>query len=451
VFSPHFFYLCPLKLQNSSTLIRNYKALRITLLLIAAITTYSAINIRWGGDLRWMRIIQGDGRGYYGNLPAIFIYDLSYTFFWEVEDKKMTIPKYYYVKNTSGHNYNKYYLGTAIMQAPFFFMGHFVSWMADKPMDGYSKLYFKFIHLGGIFYAILGLWFLSRFLSFYKLKEWQIIVVILFTYFGTNLLYYSLLENSLSHVYSFALFSAFAFYGHKFFHHFRKRYIAYLGALLGLIVVVRPLNGIIIFALPLLAGSKEMLILGIEKLRKNALAISLGTLAGLLFVFAQLLVYKVGTGSWFINSYDQETFFNLTGSNIYPFLFSYKKGMFLYTPMYLFAMLMSFYFFAHNKLRFYSLLLFLWIVIYALSSWWQWWYGGSFSARVMVEYLPFYALALGYALTKIKNKYKKVAFLTLGTLITIFCIIQTIQAHYGLIHYVDMDKEWYWRVFLKLP
>ena len=393
-------------------------------MLIAAISTYSAVNIRWGGDTAWMRIIQGDGRGYYAHLPAIFIYDLSYKFYEEVEDAKLTIAKYNYTRATSERLYNKYYLGTAIMQTPFFLMGHFVSWLADKPMDGYSKLYFKFIHLGGIFYCVLGLWFLSRFLSYYKLKEWQIVLVILFTFFGTNLLYYTVLENSLSHVYSFALFSAFAFYGHKFFHHFRKRYIVYLGALLGLIVVVRPINGLIIFALPLLAGSKEMLLLALEKLRKNALALSLGVFGGLLFVFAQLLVYKIGTGNWIINSYLNETGFNFSGSHIYPFLFSYKKGMFLYTPMYLFAMLMSFYFYARNRLRFFSLFLFLWLVIYALSAWHQWWYGGSFSARVMVEYLPFYALPLGYALTKIKNKYKMAAFIALGVLISVVCIIQ---------------------------
>lgn len=411
-----------------------------------------AVNIRWGGDLKWMRIVQADGRGYYGNLPAIFIYDLSYNFFFDVEDQKMTCPKYVYMKFTKdGKAYNKYYLGTAVLQAPFFLMAHFTSYLAGEPMDGYSKLYFKFIHLGGIFYLVLGLWFLARFLSFYGIKEVYILLTIIFILFGTNLLYYGVYENSLSHVYSFFLMSAFAYYAHRFFYRFRKRQIIYLGALLGLIVIVRPINGIIIFSLPLIAGRVDMLKLGWEKIRTNPLAVSLGIIGGFVFIFMQLLVYKVGTGHWFIFSYENESGFIWSGANIYNFLFSYKKGLFLYTPMYLVSMILGFYFLPKNRFRYFALLGFLIFVIYMVSAWWQWWYGGSFSSRVMVEYLPFFALPIAFALNTIKNRYKLIGLLTLLIAITLLCILQTAQFHYGLIHFVDMDKEWYWRVFLKIP
>lgn len=427
------------------------KYLKHFLFIVSVIVLYMAVNIRWGGDEKWMRIVQADGRGYYGNLPAIFIYDLSYNFFYEVEDVKMTVPKYNYVRGFKDHMYNKYYLGTAIMESPFFLTAHLASHIFNKPTDGYSKLYFKFINISSIFYLILGLWFLGRFLRYYHINEITMLLILTFILFGTNLLYYSVYESSLSHVYSFSLFSAFAYYAHKFFHYFRKRYIIYLGAILGLVVVVRPINGILILSLPIFAGSTEMMKLAIEKIRINLFPLLLGVIAGSLFIFAQLLVYKIGTGHWFIYTYQHESGFDLDGRNFIPFLFSYKKGLFLYTPMYLISMLLGLFFLFKNKFRYLSWLLFLLFSIYILSSWHVWYYGGSFSSRVMVEFLPFFALPLGVALSKIKSLYGRIPLITLLVLTTIFCLFQMYQFDHGLIHYAEMTKEDYWRVFLLMP
>lgn len=429
-------------------MISRFKFLKIFFVLIAISSVYLAVNLRWGGDEKWMRIVQTDGRGYYGHLPAIFIYNLSYDFSYKIENEKV-FPKEYYVRHQDDYSFNKYYLGTAIMQSPFFLMAHFTSYLADKPMDGYSKLYFKFINLATIFYLVIGLWFMAKFMSLYRIKELYIIISLAAIFFGTNLFFYSIYESSMSHVYSFSLFSAFAYYAHLFFYRFRKRYIVYLGAIVGLIIIVRPINAVILLSLPFFAGRWDVLKLGFEKIRVNPLALSLGLFAGFFFIFLQLLEYKIGTDHWYIYTYTTEGGFDWSGKNIINFLFSYKKGAFLYTPMFLVAILLSIYSFKENKFRFIAWISFIFIAIYVLSAWTQWWYGGSFSSRVMVDFLPFFALPIGFGIQSIKTPWKKITIISLVALVIVLCLIQTYQYHTAIFHYVDMDKDWYWRVFLK--
>ncbi|MBN2747322.1 MAG: hypothetical protein JXR34_11405 [Bacteroidales bacterium] len=427
---------------------KNY--LRIFLFIITVIAIWIAVSSRWSGE-KWQQIVQADGRGYYGHLPAAFIYDFTYSFHLPVEIEKLEFDYVYIKPDKNGNFYNKYYVGTAVLQAPFFLIAHGVSYLADKPMDGYSKLYFKFFHLGGIFYLILGLWFLAKFLRNYSTNILHILLTLTFVYYGTNLFYYSLYESSLSHLYSFTLFSAFAYFAHRFYHNFRPWQIVVLGFLMGLIVIVRPINAIVILSLPLIAGSKETFFNGFKRLKTNPLMLSAGLLTGIAVIFIQLLEYKLGTGNWWIFSYTNESGFNWSGAHIIPFLFSYKKGLFLYTPMYLLIIFLSFKMLKINRFQFISWLFFVFVSIYVLSAWWQWWYGGSFSSRVMVEYLPFFALALILSFEFIKNMKIKGLIIGLLSIFTVICVIQTIQFHYGLIHFVDMDKDWYWRVFLKIP
>jgi putative copper export protein len=78
----------------------------------------------------------------------------------------------------------------------------------------------------------------------------------------------------------------------------------------------------------------------------------------------------------------------------------------------------------------------------------MWFYGGSFSTRVFVEYIPLFAILLGTAIHKIK-RYKK-SFHTVIILLIVLCQIQTYQYRYLQIHWSDMTKEKYWDVFLRI-
>ena len=86
-----------------------------------------------------------------------------------------------------------------------------------------------------------------------------------------------------------------------------------------------------------------------------------------------------------------------------------------------------------------------------LSAWWNWWYGGSFSSRVMIDFYVFPALLLGFLFKQIKGKIKIAALSLITVLMICLCQFQTYQYRYYLIHWENMTAEKYWDVFLKLP
>ena len=92
-------------------------------------------------------------------------------------------------------------------------------------------------------------------------------------------------------------------------------------------------------------------------------------------------------------------------------------------------------------------MLFLFLVIYILSSWWMWYYGGSFSQRVMIEYYIYFFIPFSMLLQKI-TFHKMATFLIIFLIIV--CQIQTYQYQRGYIHWSEMNKERYWNNFLRI-
>jgi hypothetical protein len=84
-----------------------------------------------------------------------------------------------------------------------------------------------------------------------------------------------------------------------------------------------------------------------------------------------------------------------------------------------------------------------------LSCWWNWWYGGSFGTRPMVEYLFIFAILLAYTLNNIKRHMKSV-FISLCFCCLLLCQAQTYQYRYYFIHWDEMNKERYWNVFMRV-
>ena len=89
------------------------------------------------------------------------------------------------------------------------------------------------------------------------------------------------------------------------------------------------------------------------------------------------------------------------------------------------------------------------VLVYVLSSWWNWWYGGSFSARPFVEYLPFFTIPMGLALQYLP-KFLHRGYVTILLLTVVLCQVQVYQARYYRIHYENMDRARYWEEFLRV-
>ncbi|MCK4699417.1 MAG: hypothetical protein KAT38_03765, partial [Bacteroidales bacterium] len=94
---------------------------------------------------------------------------------------------------------------------------------------------------------------------------------------------------------------------------------------------------------------------------------------------------------------------------------------------------------------------FLIINIYLVFSWWCWWYGGSFGARILVESYAFLSLPLAAVIQKISEKrriMRSVFIIIFGFLVWIN-LFQMRQYRISLLHWDSMSKKAYWGIFLK--
>ena len=424
---------------------------KITVIIIMLIMTIVTSNLNWGKS-SWVGIIESDGKGYYAYLPAIFIYnDLNFGFFDEIEKEKYYDKNLYYDYRSGAYGkvINKYYCGTALAELPFFIIAHTSVKLLGYDADGYSKTYPVFISIAALFYLFLGLLYLRYILGEYKISERNISITLMAAAFGTNLFYYTVGEAGMSHIYSFAFVSMFFYYVKKYFDLLQNKYIPVIAIILGIIILIRPINALILVAVPFAAGSYSSLKTGLQTMFQDKLRLGFSVLITIAIASVQLIIYKISTGHFFIDSYGEEEF-NFMSPHFFDILFSYKKGLFLYTPIFLISLTGGYFLWKSSKYEFYSLFGFLVFITYIFSSWWMWYYGGSFSSRVYVEYIPLFMILLAISLERIKVKSIKNLYLSLVVLLIIVCQIQTFQYRYFDIHWSEMNKEKYWDVFMRV-
>lgn len=423
---------------------------KISLFIVGLLLFWVSSNLNFGKE-HWRGVLESDAKGYYAYLPATFIYkDLNFGFFDSIEKNKYYDKNFFYDYRSyhNGKVIDKYYCGTAILEMPFFFAAHAVSKCSNVAADGFSKYYCLAINFSAIFYSLFGLFFLGKLLDFYKISEVNKSIVFLAITFGTNLFYYVVVEPGMSHVYSFALVSCFLYQAKKYIESFSLKRFFYMSILLGIIFLVRPLNLLILFAFPFLAGTKESLFLAFAAILKKIKWTFAALIVFLIISSIQLIIYKIASGSFFVYSYTGEGF-DFSSPHMVDILFSYRKGLFLYTPLYLLSLGGIYYFIKRSKWESIWVTILFFGLTYVFSCWHSWWYGGSFSSRVYIEFLPLFAISFAIFLTEIKTLGKKI-FLCLTFLLIIFNQIQTYQYRYNQIQWDGMTKEKYWDNFLRL-
>ena len=418
--------------------------------LVAIITIWTSSNMNWGGD-NYKCLISSDGCGYYAYLPAIFIHkDLQFSHFERVEMSK----EYFSTFTTQDYRYkiengtiDKYYVGSAILWMPFFGLAHLIALNFGYLGDGYSYPYQVAINIASIFYLCLGIWLLSKLLIKFGFDNQSIFWSSIFTVFGTNLFYYAVLIPSFSHILSFSTIIAF-FY---FINQYKEKsnlYSLLIGSIvLGIVLLIRPVNVIILVFVPFLFVNVSDFILRLKQIPlKHYLVFFLSTF---LVVSIQLLIYKLQTGSWFVYSYNKDTF-NFLNPKLADFLISYRKGFFVYTPMFFLFLLLGVYSaFKENVFKGSVLIGTILVFCYVASSWWCWWYGSSFSQRPMIDIMFLLSILICYAF-KNKTKGFKNTIIGIGILLLLFNQFQIYQLRYGVILQDGMTSELYWDAFLNV-
>ena len=418
--------------------------------ILFILSLWISSNISWGKD-HWKGILESDARGYYAYLPATFIYkDLNFNFFDSIEGKKYFDKNFYYDYRVvaNGVTINKYWCGTSICEIPFFLTAHVFTLATGGDADGYSKLYPILMNCAAIFYLIVGLYALEKLLHLYKIDEKKRWFTLTLVFFATNLFYYTIVEPGMSHVYSFALISIFIYQFKKLVEEPNTKSIYVLAASLGLIFLIRPANLMILFALPFVAGSKTNFNNTLKYIVTQKLNLVIAVLLFLGLCSIQLIIYKIAAGKFFVDSYPGEKF-DFLNPHILDILFSYKKGLFLYTPFLLLCLGGIFILYKNSTWQALSCFIFLLLITYIFSSWHNWWYGGSFSSRVYVDYLPVFAILFAVLIQNISSKTRKF-ILAISVILLLLCQVQIYQYRYNQITWDSMTKERYWDVFLRL-
>ncbi len=415
-----------------------------TFLIAALVLFYSWQHGRYNGNY-----INSDGKGYYAYLTAIFIYqDLDYNFVDDYETKYYAPESYFHFKSDiDGEIANITFAGIAVLLLPFFLAAHVGSMVMGYPTDGYAPLYQYAVGFAAVFYLFLALWGLKKLLEIYGVGKYHIVLTQILLVFATPLYYYTTVDASFTHVYSFAMITLFFYYAKRYFIDGRAKHLYLVSLLLGMITLIRPTNMMVLAALPFIAGSWPTLkdsFIGLFKAYKQLI---IGLIIFGLVVSIQPLLYYAQAGQFFIWTYTGVGF-NFTDPHILGVLFSYKKGLFIYTPVLVFSLLGFIHLFRKNVFEAVSLLFYMFLFTYIISSWWSWWYGMSYGHRAFLDHYVVFGILFGLALSDVKIKIIRYAIYIITPFVIWLNMIQVYQ-YKNFILYWDMDEEMYWRVFLK--
>jgi len=394
-----------------------------------------------------LNIIRGDGQGFYAWLPAFFIHDdLSFEFY---NDSTLNIEGFFsnrFLNEHDGKTILKTPCGEAVMLAPFFLANYILRTATGKISTGYEGSFQKAVSIGALFYYILGLYFFSLILRRFVQNEIAIALTVLLLAFGTNLFYYAIHHPTMTHVYSFALIASFVWLLFRFDETKKYHFIRLAATVFGLIYLVRPVNMIILATVPLICGNWKNTM---HFIRGVFIPVEKFLVALVLFasvVFIQFGLNKMQCGDWFAWSYKNEGF-NFLEPKFLSVLFSFNKGLFIYTPLVIVSIAGLFVMAKQSAFRAVSYLTFFVFITWIISSWWNWHYGSGFGMRPMVDFYAVLFIPLVFLLEQKGRVLTMTMFIS--TLLVGLNLFQTWQFNQWIIHPEEMNAGKYAYVFLR--
>lgn len=427
---------------------RSYNYFIVFICIVLVVTRFSS-NIE--SVLTW------DIFGYYLYLPAKFIYkDLAISDqSWLKELMHTYEPSstlYQLVTIENGNAVIKYSSGVAILYAPFFFIAHALAPVLGYPADGLSAPYQLAILIGSLIWAIAGIIVFSKILRHY-FDLFTSSILLLLIIFGTNYFQLTAYDGTLhAHNFLFAFYSFIIYFTIKWHNQPNYKYAILLGIAIGFTILIRPSEATSIL-IPLLWNlhNKESLKEKFNLVKKHIAQVGLMIIFCVLTYLPQLFYWKSVTGNYFFYSYvnSGEGFDFMTPYTL-KFLFGFRKGWFIYTPLMIFSVLGFYSLFKRKRSLFYTIFIFCIVNIYIVSSWTCWWYaGGSFSSRSLMPVHSLLAIPLGYFIEDIRLARKSTRYMVSGlfALLVILNLFQTWQWANKILSKERMTQKYYFATF----
>lgn len=428
--------------------IRNYLGV-IAISIIAISYVYYMLNVRF-----WKRdpsTISWDTISYYAYLPAKFIYhDLSLKF---IEKDPSFFNKNVWPEVTEENKYViKTSMGLAYLYSPFFFAGHLYAKNSEYKANGYSMPYQVSMAFSGLFYALIGFFFLWKILRRYFPPGISFLVMLSIG-LATNLYTYSTQSATMPHSFNFALITIFLWLTIQWYK--KKKWITslWLGLIFGLFVLIRPTNIVLIFVFFLYG------VLTFDDIKNRFVTLFMRwphilVILGAAFLvwIPQIFYWKMQTGQLLYFSYGSDERFFWLEPVFFKGLFSFRKGWLIYTPLMIYSLAGLFLMKKQEREFRFAFITVTLLAMYVTFSWWCWWYGGSFGMRPMIDYYGMLAIPLGSFLVYLENRKPgpKIILSVLFSISILLGVYHHIQYHYGTLHFDSMTWKAYRHNFGKI-
>jgi hypothetical protein len=400
-------------------------------------------------------IFSWDAFGNYLYLPATFIYGdpLIQDINWveNINAKyNCTATLYQLAPTPEGKNVIRFSPGMALLMSPFFMLGHgFASMSVLYESDGFSEPYQWAIILSGMFYLFIGLIFLRKILL--KLLNDRITAITLaILCISSNLFFFITYGNDIPHVYVFTINVLIIWLTMRWHEELQQKYAILLGLLLGLAVITRT-SEIVMISIPVLWGvyNKESLIRKWNMIIDHRKQIMLFIIAGIVGILPQLIYWKMASGGWIFNAYnDPGSSLNLFNPRFGWVLFGFRKGFFIYSPIMIFSVIGFYHLYKKNKEIFFPLLMAVLFSIYLIASFTSLL---AYGWRAFIDIYGILAIPLAFFIARIEGSklLLRLPVYLIVVAITVLSLFQIWQLNKGILDGYRMTKSYYFSVFAK--
>jgi hypothetical protein len=352
------------------------------------------------------QLVGGDGVGYYAYLPSVILdRDLDFS-----NQYAALLPPGHHLltaRTPTGLSFNYWPIGPALLWLPFFLLAHGLALVLAAAgvaisLDGIGYWHQAFVIAGNIACGGAALWLAfdaARRVARQASALWAVVAIAC----AGNLVYYMTAEASLAHAAAAFVVSLFFAVWLRTRGRRGPAHAAMLGALAGLVAVVRP-QDVVLVVVPLaaeLAGSftsapRHAWAKAAATTCRDAVTTAVSAAAA---YSPQFLVSATLYGTWWrppqlYAGWHGVPQFASASPHFWSVLFSPESGLLVWHPIFALALLGALPLWRRDRTLAAALLVGVLAQTYVLGSWFDWAQGWSFGGRSFVSCLPLFAAGL---------------------------------------------------------